>query len=280
MTAESFHEHSIMQSKGSVNPYINFRDLAWYEFTLPSLEFQAELARLLSTQDEYVARLDVARAEADQVLHALMRRLLADGNAVPSRPITELTSVLLGRQLAPQYRLGVRPIPYLRAANVVDGELAWSDINSMDFTKDDEQRYAVKVGDILMVEGGNPDTVGAPALVRETLLPSVCLQKSLLRVRVRDSNLVYPDYLYWHLRARFLSGDFERMASGTKLHHFTLSKLESLKVPVPAFHVQKERTLELASVRDVLGRCRRAQRSANALRSSILRRELEQVGSS
>ena len=35
MQTESFHEHSIKQSKGSVNPYINFSDLAWYEFPLP-----------------------------------------------------------------------------------------------------------------------------------------------------------------------------------------------------------------------------------------------------
>jgi type I restriction enzyme S subunit len=34
MTTESFHAHSIAQSKGSVNPYVNWSDLAWYEFDL------------------------------------------------------------------------------------------------------------------------------------------------------------------------------------------------------------------------------------------------------
>jgi type I restriction enzyme S subunit len=44
MLTESFHEHSIKQSKGSVNPYVNFSDLAWYEFALPPPEEQGRIA--------------------------------------------------------------------------------------------------------------------------------------------------------------------------------------------------------------------------------------------
>lgn len=40
MTTGRFHEHSIKQSKGSVNPYINYRDLTWYEFALPPVDVQ------------------------------------------------------------------------------------------------------------------------------------------------------------------------------------------------------------------------------------------------
>ena len=47
MLSDGFTEHSIMHSKGSVNPYINWRDLAKYEFLLPPKDQQAELAELL-----------------------------------------------------------------------------------------------------------------------------------------------------------------------------------------------------------------------------------------
>ena len=46
MQTEAFHEHSIKQSKGSVNPYVNFSDLIWYEFALPRLD---EQRRFLTT---------------------------------------------------------------------------------------------------------------------------------------------------------------------------------------------------------------------------------------
>lgn len=47
MQTETFHAHSIKQSKGSVNPYINFSDLTWYEFLLPSIKAQENAIALL-----------------------------------------------------------------------------------------------------------------------------------------------------------------------------------------------------------------------------------------
>jgi len=51
MQTDSFNEHSIKQSKGSVNPYINFSDIAWYEFPLPPVDEQRRIADLLWAAD-------------------------------------------------------------------------------------------------------------------------------------------------------------------------------------------------------------------------------------
>ncbi|RLC85399.1 MAG: restriction endonuclease subunit S [Chloroflexi bacterium] len=48
MQTEVFHEYSITNSKGSVNPYINFSDLAEYEFALPPLAEQRRIAEVLA----------------------------------------------------------------------------------------------------------------------------------------------------------------------------------------------------------------------------------------
>ncbi len=56
MLSNKFTEHSIMHSKGSVNPYINWKDLANYEFLLPPQEQQAELADLLWAMDEAIEK--------------------------------------------------------------------------------------------------------------------------------------------------------------------------------------------------------------------------------
>lgn len=47
MYTEKFTEWSVKKSKGSTNPYVLFSDLADYEFDLPSIEKQDELAELL-----------------------------------------------------------------------------------------------------------------------------------------------------------------------------------------------------------------------------------------
>lgn len=52
MLSDAFTNHSIKNSKGSVNPYINYKDIAKYEFLLPPKDQQAKLAELLWAADE------------------------------------------------------------------------------------------------------------------------------------------------------------------------------------------------------------------------------------
>lgn len=71
MQTEAFHAHSQRESKGSVNPYVNFSDLAWYEFALPPLEVQLHAVELLTTYLETEERLRTARSQGS-VLEAAM----------------------------------------------------------------------------------------------------------------------------------------------------------------------------------------------------------------
>jgi type I restriction enzyme S subunit len=56
MLSEGFAEHSIRNSKGSVNPYVNWKDLADYEFLLPPKDQQAQLAELLWAMNEMIEK--------------------------------------------------------------------------------------------------------------------------------------------------------------------------------------------------------------------------------
>jgi len=47
MSSESFHAFAIQESKGSVNPYINWSDIARFQFSLPPLNEQRRLSDLL-----------------------------------------------------------------------------------------------------------------------------------------------------------------------------------------------------------------------------------------
>lgn len=54
MKSEGFTQHSIKNSKGSVNPYVNWKDLANYEFLLPTPEHQTLIADLLDSIDHVI----------------------------------------------------------------------------------------------------------------------------------------------------------------------------------------------------------------------------------
>lgn len=53
MQTRSFQEYSIKQSKGSVNPYINFSDLAQYVFALPPMRIQEQLLEVLQMAETF-----------------------------------------------------------------------------------------------------------------------------------------------------------------------------------------------------------------------------------
>ncbi len=52
MLSEKFTRHSVQESKGSTNPYINFPDIAKFEFDLPPLDQQRRIAEILWAVDD------------------------------------------------------------------------------------------------------------------------------------------------------------------------------------------------------------------------------------
>lgn len=56
MLSEGFSQHSIKNSKGSVNPYVNWKDLAGYEFLLPFKKTQANIIELLESIDDSIQK--------------------------------------------------------------------------------------------------------------------------------------------------------------------------------------------------------------------------------
>lgn len=54
MLSERFTNHSVQESKGSTNPYINFPDIAKFEFDLPPLDQQRRIAEIFWAVDEAI----------------------------------------------------------------------------------------------------------------------------------------------------------------------------------------------------------------------------------
>lgn len=57
MTSEPFHAFAIGESKGSVNPYVNWSDIAKFEFDLPPMEEQKRIAALLWAVERHARNL-------------------------------------------------------------------------------------------------------------------------------------------------------------------------------------------------------------------------------
>jgi len=108
MQTDRFNEHSVKQSKGSVNPYVNFSDLAWFEFVLPPLEDQKELVILLKAAKELHECFQDAHQAAWQVRLAAYIEITRKGfnvGEMKQSPLGEIPQTWLIAPLAKVVRI-------------------------------------------------------------------------------------------------------------------------------------------------------------------------------
>lgn len=70
MLSDEFTEYSVKNSRGSVNPYINWKDIADYEFLLPPKDEQKRLAELLWAADEMIEKENLSFKLLEKLYHS------------------------------------------------------------------------------------------------------------------------------------------------------------------------------------------------------------------
>lgn len=274
MQTEAFHAHSIAQSKGSVNPYVNWRDIAAYRFPLPPVEEQRRIARVLTEALEVTYRWEAA-AEASGVLeHAAVEDWLGEleddwrrlGDALAE--VKYGTSVKCGEPADGS-------VPVLRIPNVVREHLDLTDLKWAALSPADTAGYALAPDDLLIVRtNGNPDYVGRCSLVGE-LDGDYAFASYLLRLRVLDG-VLRPEYLWLllrHPRIRSTMTYLARSSAGN--YNLSAKGLADLRLPIPEPAAQDaivRRAGEIARGGQAAGEQRdRSSTLAIALREELLR---------
>lgn len=163
--------------------------------------------------------------------------------------------------------------PYLRNINVRWGGFDLSDLSQMKFEQDEEQRYGLLHGDLVVCEGGEP---GRAAVWTGT--PGMKIQKALHRVRF-VANTVTAEFLQSYLEHAAKNGILEKYFTGTTIKHFTGVRLAEFVLPLPPCQEQLQIVSEVErrlSAADEVGTyCDMSLRQAERLRQSILKRAFE-----
>ncbi len=186
MTTEAFHEHSIKQSKGSVNPYINFSDLTWYEFALPPFDEQSRIADLLSAFDAQLTALAAASEAAERAALSVGRSVLAsaNGSTVPLGDVADVVGGVTKDGGRVSTELSV-VVPYLRVANVLRGRIDVSNLAEITVPPEVVSKLRLLPGDVLINEGGDRDKLGRGWIWDGSTDPCIH-QNHVFRARVHD----------------------------------------------------------------------------------------------
>ncbi|HCG6610706.1 TPA: restriction endonuclease subunit S [Vibrio parahaemolyticus] len=233
MLSEGFSQHSILNSKGSVNPYVNWKDLASYEFLLPPLEKQNEILQLLELCSSALESSKQLLERCQKLVLAYRAEIFAVGKWKKAR-LNDFFEVQLGKMLSAKSKLGLSPCKYLTNQNIQWGRIVTTDLNEMDFDEKEKAKFELKSGDLLVCEGGD---VGRTAIWRGEL-ENCYYQKALHRLRSIDGKIL-PEIMLQFMQWSSFCGTFRALTGHTTIAHLTAIELKELKVPEIPREVQE-----------------------------------------
>lgn len=280
MLSEGFTQHSIENSKGSVNPYVNWKDLAGYEFLLPPIEKQADIVKLLCLADEVLQKdlkLKVAtenhfqknRNEIFSVdsYHpkSVFRNKLCKEKRV-DRCMSE--KMLNGIYKSKEFHgRGVRLINMgeLFAYPIIRDE----EMSLLDLTEKEKTQFLVEAGDLifarrsLVIEGA-----GRCSFVEEHTSP-MSFESSMIRVRF-NAKSVNSKYVYHFLRSIEGRKRIRRIVGFTTVAGITGSDLAKVKIPTVGKDEEDKIAQYLDSFDDVILNCSMKINTTKKMQKSLI----------
>ena len=156
----------------------------------------------------------------------------------------DITDSCLGKMLDQQKNRGEFQ-PYLANVNVRWGTFDLDDLPQMRFEENEQERYGLRYGDLVVCEGGEP---GRCAIWKEQI-PNMKIQKALHRVRAHDG--LDCRYLYYWFLWSGKRGALEQYFTGATIKHMPGQKLKEVLIDKPPLEIQK-RIADILSAYDDL----------------------------
>jgi type I restriction enzyme S subunit len=186
--------------------------------------------------------------------------------------LDQVSDLQLGQQRAPVHATATSQIPYVRAANITWNGLDLTDVKEMGFPN--PERYRLQNGDVLLSEAsGSPMEAGKPAIWRDEI-PGACYQKTVIRVRPVDGELVRSEFLRLVLLRDCVTGKFARLAPGIGIVHLTAERMLPWPIPLPPLQEQdaivQAAEEQLSTVAHVEADIDAKHESSHSLRRAVL----------
>lgn len=274
MQTESFHQYSIEQSKGSVNPYINYSDLTKYEFALPSLEEQRRIAEVLLLAHELI--------EQDRVLLRQLRALRESWLEQEFLSLMREWPQKIARDLMERITVGivVRPadlyvspeaggVPALRSLNVLPYQIITEELVHISQAGHvNHSKSRLRSGDVVIVRSGRP---GDAAVIPSGFGELNCIDLIICG----PSEYLDPEFFCAALNSRFGRRQFAAGTAGTAQKHFNVGALKNFRVPVPPLDLQERFVRELRGVSNLVADAETRLDKSRELATALLREVFE-----
>ena len=129
--------------------------------------------------------------------------------------------------------------PYLRVANVQDGYVDLSVLTTIEVTQDEDLKYRLRAGDVLMTEGGDRDKLGRGCVWHGEIEP--CLHQNHIFAVQTSKDTLLPEFLEYLTASDVGRSYFDVTAiKTTNLACTSSSKVLAFTIPLPSVEEQAE----------------------------------------
>lgn len=232
MQTDAFNEFSVKNSKGSVNPYINFSDVARFEFALPPLEEQRRSVSLLSALEDQIEAIRAASTATTKLRKSLALDAfsLVDSPKLTMGAVADIRNGTTPRRARDEYWKG--SIPWLPTGKVNDRIIDAADEFITEQALEECPLTLIPAGSTLIAMIGEGQTRGRAAM----LAIDACINQNF--GAVIPGKTLDPWYLFYLLESNYEA--LRHWSQGTNQHALSCGLLKEFPIPVPDLDRQRE----------------------------------------
>lgn len=233
---DDLFDFAVGKSAGSLSPRVKWEHLKSYEFELPDMDKQKELAELLWAIDDTKKSYQELIAATDELVKSQFMEQFNNhkrdrlGNFIEQVRGVSYKPKDLGSELDDHH------ITLLRANNVNGGMINFDEVQFVDRSKVSDVQV-VREGDILMcASSGSLDHVGKAALCR---LAGEYTFGAFCKI-IRPTGRLRPEYIVSYMNGHEYRHVIMELAQGSNINNLRNEHINDLMIPVPSDDEQRE----------------------------------------
>ncbi len=233
---DDLFEYAVGKSAGSLSPRVKWEHLKNYEFELPDMDKQTELAELLWSIDNTRQAYKKLLVKTDELVKSQFIEMFGTSKDwVGNIKLNDICESISDGSHNPPVGVEYSNNLMLSSKNIINDLITYDEPRYLSDTsfEVEDKRTRVRTGDVLLTIVG---AIGRVAVVPENI-PNICLQRSVAVLHPKR-DILNSIFLMYMLKS--MEKEIDLQAHGIAQRGIYLAQVKELKVTLPDINVQKQ----------------------------------------
>lgn len=237
---DTLFDFAVGKSAGSLSPRVKWEKLKNYEFELPDMDKQQELAKILWTIDKTKKAYQNLLDKTDKLVKSQFMEQFVNGNPYERKRLGNFINQIRGVSYKPvdlHNNLNSLSITLLRANNILSGKINHEEVQFVSKDKVSKEQLICNEDILMCGSSGSLEHVGKAALCSRNeegeTFGTFC---KLLR----STGKLVPKYIATYFETDEYRNIIMRLATGSNINNLKNEHIDNILIPIPPIEHQKQ----------------------------------------